>query len=181
MVNFVMLLFVGLFADEKKQAYNGGFLTDQRGKYVFMYEGKIVLPEGHDFSLVICDFFRKKPAVLAEEKCLSVNGAERLSNHAAIGHYVAGDVLYRLVFEKTTEGYRYWFTDLAYQPYIKDRYGKLVKASVAPVPLEKEFSKLNKAAWASRRKSAYEAIRRVSEEWNTHLENIGRPRVIEIP
>jgi len=180
-MNFVMFLCASLFTNEERQAYNGGFLTDQRGKYVVMYDVQADLSENEDLSLVIRDFFKEEPMVLTEEKRLSVNGAIHLNHHVVMGNYVAGDVLYRLVFEKTAEGFRYWFTDLAYRPYIKDRYGKVTKASVAPIPLEKEFGELNKGAWMRQRRAAYEAIRQESERWGRHLKSAGRAKTIEIP
>ncbi|GAA4788297.1 hypothetical protein GCM10023231_15610 [Olivibacter ginsenosidimutans] len=181
MLNFVMLIVVSLFTDGREQEHGGDFLTDQRGKYVVMHESDYEITQGYDFSVAIRDFFKEQPMVLEKKDQLFVNGKAKLKSHAVIGNYVAGEVLYRLVFEKTTVGYRYWFTDLAYQPYVKDRYGKLVKAAITPIPLERKLSKINQRVWERQQASAYETIQLVSEKLDRYLQQVGQPKTVEIP
>lgn len=183
MVNFIMLMFAGLFTDVKEQHNTGGFLTDQKGRYVVYHEDdKQQINEGLDLQEHINEFFKSKAAELEEsgQERIAVKGKTMLKKHAGIGNYVAGDVVYNLVFEKTANGYRYWFTDLAYQPYVKDRYGKLVAAKVKPIPLEKQMSNINQGVWAKQREFAYHTISALSDSFNKHIQKIDQAKVIQL-
>lgn len=184
MVNFVMLLFAGLFADVKGQENTGGFITDQNGKYVVYHQEKAIkLDDKQDFQSYVSEFFDKKAVKLNAEgqERVTVEGKTALKRHATIGNYVAGAVNYKLVFEKTGDGYRYWFTDLSYQPYIKDRYGKVVPAKVKAIPLEKDMTDINQGSWNKQREYAYQTISTLAENFNKHLNRIDQPTVVNIP
>lgn len=185
MVNFVMLLFAGLFAPANGQENTGGFMTDQNGKFVVYYQEKnIKFEDGELFKAHVNEFFKKQSPKFEKEEGqerVMVEGKTALKKHATIGNYIAGDVNYKLVFEKTADGYRYWFTDLSYQPYIKDRYGKIVPANVKPIPLEKNMSSLNQGTWNKQREYAYQTLSVLAENFNKHLSNMDQPRVVNIP
>lgn len=183
MVNFVMLMFTGLFADLKEQHNTGGFITDQKGRYVVYHEDdKQQINEDLNLQEHINEFFKLKAAALEEsgQGRVAVKGKTMLKKHAGMGNYVAGDVVYNMIFEKTDTGYRYWFTDLAYQPYVKDRFGKLVAAKVKPIPLEKQMSHMNQNVWAKQREFAYQTISALSDSFNMHLQKIDQPKVIQL-
>lgn len=183
MVNFIMLVFIGLFTEIKEQENTGSFAVDQRGRYVFYKEGVQQMEEGLNLVEEITGFF-KAQEIREDEANLRqiiVKGKAVLKKHAGIGNYIAGDLCYSLIFEKTTDGYRYWFTDLAYQPYIKDRYGKIVAAKVKPIPLEKNMSKINQHTWNQQREFAYHTIEMLSTDFNAYLRKINESEILVLP
>ncbi|MEH6308302.1 hypothetical protein RYH73_21785 [Olivibacter sp. CPCC 100613] len=184
MVNFVMFLFVGLFADTSGQINTGGFVTDQNGKYVVYHQEEASkLDDKQHIESYISKFFETNASTLAADgqERVTVAGKTTLKRHATIGNYIAGDVNYKLVFEKVGEGYRYWFTDLSYQPYIKDRYGKIVPAKVKPIPLEKNMTRVNQGSWNKQREYAYQTISNLAEHFNEYLNRGDQPTVVNIP
>lgn len=182
MVNFVMLLFAGIFAEAKEQEHTGGFVTDPNGKYVVYQEEKKEFNNDLNLQDYVLGFFDNKGVKIEKEGAerMQVRGKTKLKKHAGIGNYIAGDLNYSMVFEKTNDGYRYWFTDLSYQPYIKDRYGKIVPANVRSIPLEKEMSKINKGVWNKQREFAFLTMNELSGELNDYLVKIDEPKVIAI-
>jgi len=184
MVNFIMLIFAGLFTETKEKENTGGFTIDQRGRYVAYYEENTRQIE-EDLNLLeyISEFFKAKVVQRDESGSgrITIKGKAVLKKHVGIGNYIAGDLCYKLIFEKTTDGYRCWFTDLAYQPYIKDRYGKIVAAKVKPIPLEKKASKVNEHTWNKQREFAHYTINALSIDFNTYLQKNKRIRELILP
>ncbi len=159
----------------------GQFAVDQRGKFV-VYKSE-ALPSEVRFS----DVQKQLNTFLATKgnetefkgtDRLESKGRIHMKKHAGIGNYVAGDVLYTLVVEDNGDELNYWFTDLTYQPYRNDRYGKRVKATASPIPLEKQMSKMNEHVWKKQKNYAYEAIDEMAEQVLTQLEAAGKPKVI---
>lgn len=182
MVNFVMLLFAGIFADTKEQEHTGGFVTDPNGKYVVFQEEKKEFESDIDLQDYVLDFFDEKEVEIEKENTqrVKISGKTMLKRHAGIGNYIAGDLNYNMTFEKTPDGYRYWFTDLSYQPYVKDRYGKIVPANAKPIPLEKEMSKINKGVWKKQREFAFQTMNDLAGKLNDYLGRVDAPKVIAI-
>ena len=101
-----------------------------------------------------------------------------MKKHAGIGNHVAGDIHYTLVMEDRDGELNYWFTDLTYQPFRNDRYGKRVKATASPIPLERQMSSLNAQVWKKQKNYAYEAINEMADQVLAQLEVAGKPKVI---
>lgn len=182
MVNFVMLLFAGIFADTKEQEHTGGFMTDPSGKYVVFQEEKKEFNRDFNLQDYVLGFFDEKEVETEKEGAqrVKISGKTMLKKHAGIGNYIAGNLNYSMIFEKTADGYRYWFTDLSYQPYVKDRYGKIVPANVKPIPLEKEMSKINKGVWKRQREFAFQTMNDLAGRLNEYLGRADEPKVIAI-
>lgn len=52
-----------------------------------------------------------------------------MKKHVGIGNYVGGGILYKLIVEDINGELSYWFTELQYRFYRKDRYGKRIQAT----------------------------------------------------
>jgi len=162
--------------------YDGGqFSVDQRGKFV-VYHSEI-LPTEVSFSDVqvqLNSFLisRGNETELKGATRLESKGRVSMKKHAGIGNHVAGDIHYTLVVEDKDEELNYWFTDLTYQPYRNDRYGKRVKATASPIPLERQTSKINEHVWKKQKTYAYEAIDEMAGQVLTQLKAAGKPKVI---
>ncbi len=159
----------------------GQFAVDQRGKFV-VYHSE-TLPNGTSFSDVQLQLSRYldskgNKTELKGAARLESTGRIHMKKHAGIGNYVAGDVHYTLVVEDEGGILNYWFTDLTYQPYRNDRYGKRVKAIASPVPLERQMSKVNEHVWKRQKNYAYEAIDEMADQVLKQLEAAGKPTVI---
>jgi len=158
----------------------GQFAVDQRGRYV-VYQTE-ALPDNITFDAACSrlDVFltAKGNTNATESNRLRSEGSVVMKKHAGIGNYVAGDLHYTLVVEYDNGEVKYWFTDLAYQPYRNDRYGKRIKATVSPIPLEQEMSKLNAGIWSKQRRYAYETLEALSDEIASQLKALGKPKVV---
>lgn len=143
------------------------FDKDERGKYiVYNLIDTRAAVSGEDLYEHALDYFRKKGR-LTEERAgerLSARGSVKMSRHAGIGNYVAGTIHYRLVMEAKDGKYRYWLTDLVYQPSVRNRYGKIVPVKGRYIPLETEMSKLNRDVWEQQRRYAYEEISHIAKD-----------------
>ncbi|SEL08965.1 hypothetical protein [Parapedobacter koreensis] len=160
---------------------NGQFAVDQRGKFV-VYHSE-TLPGEVSFSAVqahLSAFLEAKgnKVIVRSATRLESEGSAPMKKHAGIGNYVAGTVNYKLVVEDNDGELNYWFTDLTYQPYRNDRYGKRIKATTAPIPLESQLSKLNEEVWKKQRNHAYEAISEVANQVAKQLATVDKPKVI---
>src|SRR3546814_2231689 len=89
-------------------------------------------------SVIFCLFFFSSRR--RHTRCALVTGVQTCA--LPIFHYT-------LVIEDKGPEFTYWFTNLAYQPYRNDRYGKRVKATASPIPLERQPSKINEIGRAS--------------------------------
>lgn len=159
----------------------GQFAVDQRGKFVVYHSD--MLPSGVSFSDVqtqLNTFLASKgnETELRSATRLESKGRIPMKKHAGIGNYVAGEMHYTLVVEDEGGELNYWFTDLTYQPYRNDRYGKRVKATASPIPLERQMSKVNEHVWKKQKNYAYEAIDEMADQVLAQLEAAGKPRVI---
>lgn len=159
----------------------GQFSVDQRGKFV-VHDSE-TLPSGVSFSDIqaqLNTFLASKgdDTELKGTTRLESRGRVPMKKHAGIGNYVAGDVHYTFVMEDKGGELTYWFTDLTYQPFRNDRYGKRVKATASPIPLEKQMSKVNTQVWKKQKNYAYEAINEMADQVLAQLETARKPRVI---
>jgi len=187
MVNLVVMFVAGMAIGHGNPLKDdvgrdvGQFAVDQRGKFV-VYQSE-TLPGGVSFAAV-----QEQLAAFLDAKGnkTEAKGADRLQSegripmkkHAGIGNYVGGEINYTLVVENDNGELNYWFTDLTYQPYRNDRYGKRVKATASPIPLEKQLSKVNEQVWRKQQKYAYEAIDELADQVSAQLEAVGKPKVI---
>src|SRR5690606_37907269 len=187
MINLVVMLIAGvtvghggLSTDDIGRG-TGGFSVDQRGKLVLlkseMWPGQIGLDEAHETVTVFMAAKGDRTAHIGTNRIES-SGRVRMKNHAGIGNRVAGDIYYTLVIEDNGAGFSYWFTDLRYQPYRNDRYGKLVKATSSPIPLESRASKINARIWQKQKTYAYEMIDGLAGRLLARLEAAARPSVV---
>src|SRR5690606_37012681 len=159
----------------------GRFAVDERGKLVVYRSGS--LPDGVNFSdaqVQLSRFLDARGSETGQKSAarLESTGSLPMKKHAGIGNYVAGEVHYTLVVESDGGELNYWFTDLAYQPYRNDRYGKRVKATASPIPLERQMSKLNANVWKKQKIYAYEALDDMADQVLAQLNSVGKPRVI---
>ncbi|SFC49551.1 hypothetical protein SAMN05421747_112118 [Parapedobacter composti] len=159
----------------------GQFAVDQRGKFV-VYQSE-ALPSGVSFAAVqeqLTTFLNAKgnKTEVSSTDRLQSQGSVPMKKHAGIGNYVAGRINYTLVVENNNGELNYWFTDLTYQPYRNDRYGKRIEATASPIPLEKQLSRVNAQVWQKQKKYAYEAIEELAGQVADQLEAAGKPRVI---
>ncbi|WP_374743987.1 hypothetical protein [Parapedobacter sp. 2B3] len=180
LITGVTVGYTGLSTDDIGRG-TSGFSVDQRGKLVLLksetWPDQIGLEEVRE---TLTAFLAEKGNGITHvgtNRMESV-GSIRMKNHAGIGNHVAGDVHYTLVIEDNGSGFTYWFTDLTYQPYRNDRYGKLVKATVSPIPLENRASKINAHIWQKQKTHAYEAIDGLADQLLAQLEAAGRPGVV---
>ncbi|GGC49009.1 hypothetical protein GCM10011386_46540 [Parapedobacter defluvii] len=189
MVNLVVMFMAGMAIGHGNPLKDdvgrdaGQFAVDQRGKFV-VYKSE-VLPNEVSFSEIQAQlnaFLASKgnETELKSTNRLESNGRIHMKKHAGIGNYVAGDVHYTLVVEDDGGQLNYWFTDLTYQPYRNDRYGKRVKATASPIPLERQMSKLNEHVWKKQKNYAYEAIDEMADQVLKQLEAADKPTVITI-
>jgi len=187
MVNLVVMFAAGMAIGHGNPlkddvGYDAGpFAVDQRGKFV-VYNSEM-LPNGMSFSDVqvqLSSFLESKgnKTELKGAARLESTGRIHMKKHAGIGNYVAGDVHYTLVVEEEEGILNYWFTNLTYQPYRNDRYGKRVKAMASTIPLERQMSKVNEIVWKKQKNYAYEAIDEMANQVLTQLEAAGKPTVI---
>lgn len=159
----------------------GQFVVDERGKFV-VYKSS-ALADGVSFSAVqeqLTAFLDAKGNETVPKAAgrLESTGSVSMKRHAGIGNYVAGKINYTLVLEDSDGELNYWFTDLSYQPYRNDRYGKRIKATVAPIPLEDRFSRVNEWIWAKQKNYAYESLDELADQVLSQLEATGRPKVV---
>ncbi len=187
MVNLVMMFIVGMAIGQGGPVKNDvdlgndQFAVDQRGKFV-VYRTE-ALPSEVNVSVLhgrLTAFLETKGnrTAIKNNDRLESEGSIPMERHVGLGNYVAGEINYTLVVENNQGELNYWFTDLTYQPYRNDRYGKRVRATVTPIPLEKQFSKVNEHVWQKQRKYAYEAIDTFAEHVLGQLEAVGKPKVI---
>ena len=160
----------------------GGFSVDQRGKLVFFKSGawpdKVGFLEAYEALVPFLDSKGNKTERGSSGRMES-NGRTPFRKHAGIGNHVAGDLNYTLVVEENGAGFNYWFTDLTYQPYSNDRYGKRVKATSSPIPLERKMSSINEHIWQKQRIYAYETIEELANQLLVRLEAAGMPDVVD--
>ncbi len=186
MVNLVMMFVAGLaighgnpLKDDVGRSER--FAVDQRGRYVVYHVE--TLPNEVNFTAVqeqLTAFLGAKgnKTVLSDAARLESKGSIPMKKHAGIGNYVAGTINYTLVVEDRDGELNYWFTDLTYQPYRNDRYGKRIKATTSPIPLEKQLSKVNEPVWKKQKNYAYDAIDELADQVSAQLQAAGKPRVI---
>ncbi len=161
----------------------GQFLVDQRGKFV-VYKPN-ALKSDASFTTMQEQLTKY---LVAKGNEITITTAERLESrgilpmekHAGIGNHVAGEIHYTLVLEDRNAEINYWFTDLSYQPYQNDRFGKRIKATATPIPLEKRFSKVNEHVWMEQKRYAHESIEALAEAVHEQLATAGKPKVITI-
>lgn len=189
MVGLVMMLVAGMtashgdFSTDDIGRNTGGFSVDQRGKLVLVksesWPDKVGFAEA---SEALTDFLTTKGNTTTYVDAQRIEGRGRvpLTRHAGIGNYVAGDVHYTLVIEDNGSEFICWFTDLEYQPYRNDRYGKRIKATASPIPLERELSKINEPIWQKQRAYAYESIDKAANRLLAQLERLGKPTVVNL-
>lgn len=161
----------------------GGFSVDQRGKFVFYKSA--AWPEEVRFdraSEALMDFFQIKgnEATQIHAKRLESKGCIPLKKHAGIGNHVAGEIRYTFVLEDNGTDFSYWFTDLSYQPYRNDRYGKRIKATATPIPLEKQMSKINQPVWMQQKAYAYESIAELADQLAEQVRSADASKVIHL-
>lgn len=189
MVNFTTVLIAGMiaghgvFSNDPIGRNTGGFSVDQRGKLVMVdtdsWPDEVGFNEAREVLTVFLDANGNSTAQL-DGRRMESSGKVQLKKHAGIGNHVAGDIHYTLVVADNGPGFTYWFTDLKYQPYRNDRYGKRIKATAAPIPLERKVSKLNEPIWQKQKVYAYESIGEFAEQLFAQLESIGKPTVVNI-
>ncbi|GGG89078.1 hypothetical protein GCM10007415_23990 [Parapedobacter pyrenivorans] len=159
----------------------GQFAVDQRGKFVVYKSNaladEVSFPAVQEQLTAFLDAKGNETTTKSAGR-LESTGSVSMKKHAGIGNYVAGKINYTLVLENSEGELNYWFTDLSYQPYRNDRYGKRIKATVAPIPLEDQFSKLNERIWAKQKNYAYEALDELANQVLGQLEAAGRPKVV---
>lgn len=187
MVNLVVMFVAGMAIGHGSPLKDdvglsgGQFAVDQRGKFV-VYKSE-VLPSEVNFLVLnghLTAFLETKGnrTALKSTNRLESEGSVPMAKHAGIGNYVAGKINYTLVVENNDGELNYWFTDLTYQPYRNDRYGKRIKATASPIPLEKQLSKVNEQVWQKQKKYAYEVIGELADQVGAQLEAAGKPKVI---
>lgn len=186
MINSVMMFVAGLAIGHGNPlkddvGRSGQFAVDQRGKYVVYHVE--TLPNEINFATAkeqLATFLDAKgnKTTLSDAGRLESKGNIPMEKHAGIGNYVAGTINYTLVVEDKGGTLNYWFTDLTYQPYRNDRYGKRIKATKSPIPLERQLSKVNEQVWQKQKNYAYDAINELADQVSTQLESAGKPRVI---
>ncbi len=159
----------------------GQFAVDQRGKLV-VYKAD-ALATVTDFSAVseqVALFMEAKgnKTVAKDAGRLESAGSVKMKKHAGIGNQVAGTINYTMVVENNNGELNYWFTDLTYQPYRNDRYGKRVKATASPIPLESSYSSVNAGVWAKQKGYAYEALDELADQVLAQMESAGKPKVV---
>lgn len=187
MVNLVVMFVAGMAIGHGNPLKDdvgrdaGQFAVDERGKFV-VYDSEM-LPNGLSFSDVqgqLNAFLASKgnKTELKGTNRLESSGRIPMKKHAGIGNHVAGDIHYTLVMEDRDGELNYWFTDLTYQPFRNDRYGKRVKATASPIPLERQMSSLNAQVWKKQKNYAYEAINEMADQVLAQLEVAGKPKVI---
>lgn len=178
-----MLLFAGIFSEWNDPEHSGGFATDQRGKFVVHREHDLhTNVSGQQLFDHAQRYFKQQGAeVVTTGNQLRASGQVKLKQHAGVGNYVAGEVKYTVIVEEDNGEYRYWFTDFMYQPYVKDRYGKLVKANVKPIPMESQMSRLNQGLWQQQRRYAYNAIREVAADFEYQIGKVAIPSTVQTP
>lgn len=186
MVNLVVVFVAGLAIGHGNPLKddvggNGQFAVDQRGKFVVYHVE--ALPNEVNFTAVqkqlnaFLDTKGNQTSTKGTNR-LESKGSVPMKKHAGIGNYVAGTINYTLVVEDNNGEVNYWFTDLAYQPYRNDRYGKRVKATVSPIPLEEQFSSINAGLWKKQKSYAYDAISELADQVSAQVDAVGKPRVI---
>ncbi|WP_257667676.1 hypothetical protein [Parapedobacter tibetensis] len=187
MVNLVLLLAVnmpiahGNMANNNMISNDERFAVDQRGKFV-VYKTEPIA-DGVSFSDInqqLTNYLTQKGnhTTTSGGNRLESWGSVTMKKHAGIGNYVGGTINYTLVVENDEGELNYWFTDLTYQPYRNDRYGKRVKASVSPIPLEKKMSKVNDKVWNKQRGYAYETIDQLADEVSSQLKAVGKSKIV---
>lgn len=162
-------------------AHGGQFAVDQRGKLV-VYKTE-AMPTEASFSAVqehVASFMEAKgnTTVAKDANRLESEGSVKMKKHAGIGNHVAGTINYTMVVENNNGELNYWFTDLTYQPYRNDRYGKRIKATASPIPLESSRSSVNAGVWAKQKTYAYEALDELAGQVLAQVEAAGRPKVV---
>lgn len=189
MVSLLVILMAGMslghtdFSSDDMRNGTGGFVTDQRGKLVLLksdsWPDQVGFAEARE---ALTDFLAMKGNTTTHIGTGGVESKGRvpLKNHAGIGNHVAGDIHYTLMVKDNGSGFDYWFTDLMYQPYRNDRYGKRIKATVSPIPLESQLSKINEQIWQKQKTYAYEVIAGLADELAVRLETVGKPAMINI-
>ncbi|WP_316827228.1 DUF4468 domain-containing protein [Pedobacter miscanthi] len=85
-----------------------------------------------------------------------------------VGH-PSGEVSYSFMFEARNGKYRFWFTDLLYIPYQRDRYGNFVATTKTGTPLERSPGKLNAGAWKDVVNSTYNKLEKLGDEFKKYL------------
>ncbi len=187
MVSLVVLFTAGLAIGHGNPlkddvgAHAGQFAVDQRGKLV-VYKAD-VLPAEADFSAVserVALFMEAKgnKTVAKDAGRLESAGSVKMKKHAGIGNHVAGSINYTMVVENNNGELNYWFTDLTYQPYRNDRYGKRIKATASPIPLESSYSSVNAGVWNKQKGYAYEALDELADQVLAQMESAGKPKVV---
>ncbi|MGK6351452.1 hypothetical protein [Parapedobacter sp. DT-150] len=187
MVNLIITFIVGLFITHGSPLKghfgtdNGQFAVDQRGKFVVYKSDE--LPANVRFPVArarLIGFLeaRGDKIVINTDNRLESTGSVTMRKHAGIGNYVAGQLHYTLVAENNDGSLNYWFTDLMYQPLRNDRYGKRIKATRFPIPLEKKVSKINERIWYKQRSFAHDTIQDLADQLSAQIKAAGQAGVI---
>ncbi|HWK99066.1 MAG TPA: hypothetical protein VNQ55_03930 [Parapedobacter sp.] len=186
MVNLVMMFIASMSvnqSDFSKDDVGGGmhgFSVNQHGKLVLVKSAS--WPDQVEFAdarEVLIDFLSEKGNITEQMEGQRITSVGRvpLKQHTGIGNHVAGDIHYTLVIENNGVEFNYWFTDLAYQPYRNDRYGKRIKATATPIPLERRLSKINGKIWEKQKGYAQDALDDLSEQLLRSLQWAGKSAV----
>lgn len=186
MVNLVMMFIASMsaghgdFSKDDIGRNKAGFSKNQDGKLVLVksepWPDQVAFNEG---KAVLTDFLTANGNTMTQVdgRRITSKGRVPLKGHAGIGNYVAGDIHYTLVIENNGSELTYWFTDLTYQPYRNDRYGRRIKATVSPIPLERRLSKINEQIWEKQKSHAHEALDELGGQLLQHLQWAGKPSV----
>gem|GEM_PF-692398 len=159
----------------------GQFMVDERGKLV-VYKSDALASDANFITMreQLTTFLLTKGNEITRTTAarLESTGSVPMEKHAGIGNYVAGEIHYTLVLENNAGEINYWFTDLRYQPYRNDRFGKRARATATPIPLEKKFSKMNEQVWKKQKNYAYDAIEALADDVLGQLETAGKTKVV---
>jgi len=186
MVNLVMMFIASMsvgqndFSKEDIGSGRHGFSVNQHGKLVLAKSASWPdQVEYADAREALIDFLSEKGNVteLRESRRITSVGRVPMKQHAGIGNHVAGDIHYTVVIEDNGSEFNYWFTDLAYQPYRNDRYGKRIKATAKPIPLERQASKINAEVWERQKLHAQDALDNLSDQLLQSLQWTVKPAV----
>lgn len=83
-----------------------------------------------------------------------VKGHFEVPSYQTFTKYPDGVIWYDMTLHMSANTCKYYITDLIFQPYKRNRYGRFELVSGKYVPLEKNASKLNQKSWQYHREKA---------------------------
>ncbi|MFD2583948.1 DUF4468 domain-containing protein [Pedobacter vanadiisoli] len=172
-MKYIILFFLVAFSIDLS-AQQKQFAKDDNGKFIYY---KVVDSQflNKDTLLQRAKSFVKvayKKSMKAEsitDTSILAKGTMIIDKTILVVGHPSGEVSYNFVFEVRKGKYRFWFTDLLFIPYQRDRYGNFVATTKIGVPLERTPGKLEAGAWKDIVNSTYTKIEKFEEDFKKYL------------